>query len=45
MMKSDTMESGAVRFYDRFIVPTVRRIESVVTMPLGKNLIAIAEKR
>ncbi|HET6646752.1 MAG TPA: methyltransferase domain-containing protein [Pyrinomonadaceae bacterium] len=44
LMKFDTMESGAVRFYDRFIVPTVRRIESVVTMPLGKNVIAIAEK-
>lgn len=45
LMKSDTMEPGAVKFYDRFIVPTVRRIESVVTMPIGKNIIAIAEKR
>ncbi|MDQ3666666.1 MAG: class I SAM-dependent methyltransferase [Acidobacteriota bacterium] len=45
LMKSDTMEPGAVRFYDRFIVPAVRRIESVFTMPLGKNVIAIAEKR
>jgi methyltransferase family protein len=45
LMKSDNMEPGAVRFYDRFIVPAVRRIESVVTMPIGKNVIAIAEKR
>jgi hypothetical protein len=45
LMKSDTMEPGAVKFYDRFIVPTVRRIESKVTMPIGKNIIAIAEKR
>jgi SAM-dependent methyltransferase len=45
LMKSDTLESGAVTFYDRFIVPTVRRIESVVTIPLGKNVIAIAERR
>lgn len=45
LMKSDTLEPGAVRFYDRFIVPAVRRIESVVTMPIGKNVIAIAEKR
>lgn len=45
LMKSDTLEPGAVRFYDRFIVPALRRIESVVTMPIGKNIIAIAEKR
>ena len=45
LMKSDNMEAGAVRFYDRFIVPTVRRIESIVTMPIGKNVITIAEKR
>lgn len=45
LMKSDTMEPGAVRFYDRFIIPAVRRMESVVTIPIGKNVIAIAEKR
>jgi SAM-dependent methyltransferase len=44
LMKSDTLEPGAVMFYDRFIVPTVRRIESLIPMPLGKNVIAIAEK-
>ena len=45
LMKSVTMDPGAVRFYDRFIIPTVRRIESLITMPIGKNVIAIAEKR
>lgn len=45
LMKSVTMEPGAVRFYDRFIIPAVRRIESLITMPIGKNVIAIAEKR
>ncbi len=45
LLKSVTMDPGAVRFYDRFIVPAVRRIESVITMPIGKNVIAIAEKR
>lgn len=45
LMRSVTMDPQAVRFYDQFIIPTVRRIESVVTMPIGKNLIAIAEKR
>jgi hypothetical protein len=45
LMRSGIMEPGAVSFYDRFIVPAVRRIESVLTMPIGKNVIAIAEKR
>ena len=45
LMKSDTMEPGAVRFYDRFIIPAVRRMESRISVPIGKNLIAIAEKR
>ncbi len=45
LLKSVTMDPGAVRFYDQFIVPTVRRIESVINMPIGKNLIAVAEKR
>lgn len=44
LLKSDSMELGAVRFYDRFIVPAIRRIESFVPPPIGKNLIVIAEK-
>jgi SAM-dependent methyltransferase len=42
---SVTMDPGAVRFYDQFIIPAVRRIESAIPMPIGKNIIAIAEKR
>jgi hypothetical protein len=45
LMKSVTMKPGAVRFYDRYIIPAVRRIESLITIPIGKNVIAIAEKR
>jgi hypothetical protein len=45
LLKSVTMNPGAVRFYDQFIIPAVRRIESVVAVPIGKNVIAIAEKR
>ena len=45
VLRSVTMDPGAVRFYDQFIIPAVRRIESVIAMPIGKNLIAIAEKR
>jgi len=45
LLKSVTMDPGAVRFYDQFIIPAVRRIESVIAMPIGKNVIAVAEKR
>jgi SAM-dependent methyltransferase len=45
LLKSATMESGAVRFYDRYVVPSARRFESMITPPLGKNLIVVAEKR
>ena len=45
LLKSATMEPGAVRFYDRYIVPVARRFESLINPPLGKNVIVIAEKR
>lgn len=45
LLKSVTMGPGSVRFYDRYIVPAVSRIESVVRAPLGKNMIVVAEKR
>jgi SAM-dependent methyltransferase len=45
LLKSLTMNPGPVRFYDQFIIPAVRRIESRINMPIGKNVIAIAEKR
>ena len=45
VLRSVTMDPGAVSFYDQFVIPVVRRIESVIAMPIGKNIIAIAEKR
>lgn len=44
MLRSETMEPGAVRLYDRFVIPAVRLIESRVSPPIGKNVIAIGEK-
>jgi SAM-dependent methyltransferase len=44
LLKSATMEPGAVRFYDRYIVPVARRLESAVHPPAGKNVIVVAEK-
>ena len=44
LLKSATMEPGAVRFYDQYIVPVARRFESMIHPPIGKNVIVIAEK-
>jgi hypothetical protein len=45
LLKSDVMEPAGVRLYDRFVVPATRRLESVINPPVGKNVIAIAQKR
>jgi SAM-dependent methyltransferase len=44
LLKSETMEAGAVRLYDRLVVPLAEAFEGVVAPPLGKNIILIAEK-
>lgn len=44
LLKSQSLEPGAVRFYDRFIVPAVRRIEAIAPPPIGKNVITVAQK-
>ena len=44
LLKSETMEAGAVRFYDRFVVPVARVAEGLVAPPVGKNIILVAEK-
>lgn len=43
-LKSESLEPGAVKFYDQFIVPIVRRIESLAPPPIGKNIIVVAQK-
>ena len=45
LLRSKTMQHRTVRLYDRFIVPPVRRIEEHFPPPIGKNVIAIAQKR
>jgi SAM-dependent methyltransferase len=44
LLQSTAMEPGAVRFYDRRVVPVARMLESSVTPPIGKNVLLIAEK-
>jgi hypothetical protein len=36
--------AAAVKFYDDFCVPVLRRVEAIVAPPLGKNVLLVAEK-
>ncbi len=44
LLRSNDMEAGAVKFYDQTVVPFARRLESVLTPPIGKNVLLVAEK-
>jgi len=39
-----TMRGSNVRLYDKLVVPVMRRLEGFVTPPIGKNIIAVAQK-
>lgn len=44
LLKSDSMEPGLVKLYDRCVVPFVKVAERVFPPPLGKNILLVAEK-
>ena len=44
LFKSKTMEPGAVRFYDRCVVPASRFLEGLIPPPIGKNIVLVAGK-
>lgn len=44
LLQSNQMEPGAVRFYDQMVVPVARRLETVVNVPIGKNVLLVGEK-
>ncbi len=44
LLKSDSLKREAVTLYDKIAVPVTRTIESLITPPIGKNLLLIAEK-
>ena len=45
VLKSTTMQPGALKLYDQIVVPFAQPIETLVPPPIGKNLILIAEKQ
>ena len=44
ILRSEVLGGGAVEAYDRLVVPIFKRIESMVKVPIGKNILLIAEK-
>ena len=45
LLGSSSLGSSAVKIYDRLIVPIASRVEPVMGVPFGKNLIVVAEKK
>jgi 2-polyprenyl-3-methyl-5-hydroxy-6-metoxy-1,4-benzoquinol methylase len=45
VLKSDSLDSGAVTLYDKMAIPFVKGMEKFVNVPLGKNVLLIAEKQ
>ena len=44
ILRSRTLGGGAVSLYDNLVVPIMRHVESVVSPPIGKNILLVAEK-
>ncbi len=44
VFKSEEMEAGAVKFYDTYVIPALRRVETAVPPPVGNNIFLVAEK-
>jgi len=44
LLRSEELGGGAVELYDRLVVPVFKRIEAVVPVPIGKNILLIVEK-
>ena len=45
MLKSDSLDSGAVTLYDKMAIPFVRGMEKFINVPVGKNVLLVAEKQ
>ncbi|HEX8287401.1 MAG TPA: class I SAM-dependent methyltransferase [Pyrinomonadaceae bacterium] len=44
LLKSDSLESGAVTAYDKYAVPVISKFESFFNFPIGKNILLVGEK-
>jgi SAM-dependent methyltransferase len=44
ILRRKTIGRRQVRFYDRLVIPWLRRLESLISPPLGQSLLVIARK-
>jgi phospholipid N-methyltransferase len=44
LLKSDRMDAASVQLYDRFVVPISRAFERLITPPIGKSVLLVAER-
>lgn len=44
LLKSKSMESNSVQIYDRLVVPFAKTFENIISPPIGKNLLIVAQK-
>lgn len=44
ILRRTTLGRDQVRFYDRFVIPALRRIETRLQPPIGQSILAIARK-
>lgn len=45
IFRRTTLGRGQVQFYDRYVIPVLRRIETRFHPPIGQSILAIARKR
>lgn len=44
ILKSDSLENGAVAAYDKYAVPVTKQFERILRFPVGKNILAVLKK-
>jgi SAM-dependent methyltransferase len=44
ILRRTTIPASSVQFYDRVVIPIVRRLESAITPPVGQNLVCVGRK-
>lgn len=44
LLNAQGLGGGAVSLYDKLVVPVFRRLESLISAPVGKNILLIGEK-
>lgn len=44
VLRSNSLSAGAVDAYDRIVVPLARKIEPLLPIPIGKNILAVLKR-